>query len=79
MALISEEEKRRLRLSNESIIGTNAMEGQFLDAPTLGLLRRYEEGELDQQGLSAAIDDHVRQLLANREPAQALIAQIDAA
>lgn len=81
MGLISEEEKLRRRESNASILGTNAMEGQFLDDPTLFLLRQFEEGELDQQELSAAINEHVREMLAARQSLQATTAQetVDAA
>jgi hypothetical protein len=63
MAQISEEEKLRRRRVNESVIGTNAMEGLVLDAETLVLMRRYEEGELTPQQLSAEIDRHVDNLL----------------
>lgn len=66
MAVISEEEKLRRRQSNEDVIGTGAMEGQFLDKPTLALMRRFEEGELDRQQLSAAIHLHVQRTLADR-------------
>jgi hypothetical protein len=64
MAGISEDEKLRRRRINESVIGTNAMEGLVLDAETLALMRRYEEGELTRQQLSAEIDLHVEKLLA---------------
>jgi hypothetical protein len=64
MALISEEEKLRRRQSNESVIGTNAMEGLHLDATTLALMDRFAEGELTREQLSAAIDLHVENLLA---------------
>lgn len=66
MAVISEEEKLRRRQSNEDVIGTGAMEGQFLDEPTLALMRRFEEGELDREQLSAAIRLHVQGMLAAR-------------
>jgi len=39
---ISEQEKARRRQINESVIGTNAMEGIVFDAETLALMRRYE-------------------------------------
>ena len=64
MANISEEEKLRRRHINESVIGTNAMEGIIFDAETLTLMRRYEEGELTSQQLSAEINLHVDKLLA---------------
>ena len=64
MADISEEEKLRRRQINESVIGTNAMEGLVLDAETLALMRRYEEGELTSQQLSVEINLHVDKLLA---------------
>jgi len=60
---ISEQEKARRRQINESVIGTNAMEGIVFDAKTLALMRRYEEGELTSQQLSAEIDRHVDKLL----------------
>jgi hypothetical protein len=62
MALISEEEKLRRKQCVESVIGTNAMEGIFLDAPTLGLMRRFEAGEIEIEELSAAIDLHVSEM-----------------
>jgi hypothetical protein len=64
MALISEEEKLRRRQSNEDAIGTLAMEGLSLDAPTLALMRRFEEGEIDREELSAAVRSHVAGLHA---------------
>jgi hypothetical protein len=66
MAHISEAEKLRRRQVNESVIGTNAMEGLELDAETLALMRRFEEGELTRQQLSAEIDLHVEKLLAQQ-------------
>lgn len=65
MAQISEDEKLRRRLINESVVGTNAMEGLTLDAETLALMRRYEEGDLTREQLSAAIDSHVQKLLSD--------------
>lgn len=64
MANISEEEKLRRRQINESVKGTNAMEGIVFDAETLALMRRYEEGELTSQQLSVEINLHVDKLLA---------------
>jgi hypothetical protein len=64
MAVITEEEKLRRRQSNEDAIGTLAMEGLSLDAPTLALMRRFEEGELDREELSAAVRSHVASLHA---------------
>lgn len=66
MAMISDSEKILRRQSNEDVIGTSAMEGQFLDEATLALMRRFEEGELDREQLSAAIRLHVQELLAAR-------------
>jgi hypothetical protein len=66
MAVITEEEKLRRRQSNEDVIGTSAMEGQFLDESTLSLMHRFEEGELDREQLSAAIHLHVQGMLAAR-------------
>jgi hypothetical protein len=73
MARISENEKLRRRRSNESVIGTHAMEGLQLDGPTLDLMRRFEEGEIDRKQLSAAIDLHVQELLAACRTEQAVI------
>jgi len=67
MATISEAEKLRRRQSNEDVMGTSAMEGQYLDEPTLALMRRFEEGEFDREQLSAAIKLHVRAILAARQ------------
>jgi hypothetical protein len=61
---VSEAEKLRRRRINESVIGTNAMEGLTLDAETLALMDRYAEGELTREQLSAGIDRHVDKLLA---------------
>jgi len=71
MAHISEEEKLRRHSSNESVIGTHAMEGMQLDEATLDLMRRFEEGELDRAQLSAGIDLHVQDLLSARRTDQA--------
>lgn len=60
MATISEQEKLRRREVNASVVGTNALEGLTLDRETLGLMRRFEEGEFTRQELSAAIDRHVQ-------------------
>jgi hypothetical protein len=64
MPRISQAEKLRRRRINESVIGTNAMEGLTLDAETLALMDRYAEGELTREQLSAEIDRHVDKLLA---------------
>jgi hypothetical protein len=64
MPAITEEEKLRRRQSNEDAIGTLAMEGLSLDASTLALMRRFEEGELDREELSAAVRSHVASLHA---------------
>jgi Antitoxin VbhA len=66
MASISEAEKLRRRQINESVIGTNAMEGLELDPETLTLMRRFEEGELTRQQLSEEIDLHVKKLLSQQ-------------
>ncbi len=66
MAAISEEEKLNRRNANASVIGTNAMEGLTLDSETLTLMRRFEDGELSRQQLSAAIDLHVASMLSKR-------------
>jgi hypothetical protein len=76
MSQISEEEKLRRRQVNESVLGTNAMEGLTLDAETLALMRRFEEGELTRQQLSAAIDRHVETLLARQGHVPALANRI---
>jgi hypothetical protein len=62
MAIISEQEKLRRRQAVESVIGTNAMEGIVLDAPTRALMRRFEAGEIEIEELSAAIDRHVSEM-----------------
>jgi hypothetical protein len=64
MPTISTAEKLRRHKSNQSVIGTSAMEGIVLDRETLELMRRFEEGELDRAALSAAIQAHVQRLLA---------------
>lgn len=79
MAVITEEEKLRRRQSNEDAIGTHAMEGLFLDAPTLALMRRFEEGELDREELSAAVRSHVLGLHAQNSSAGLAKAIVDAA
>ena len=63
---LSEQERKRRRESNADVLGTNAMEGLLPDDETLALMRRFEEGELDREQLSAAIDKHVAKLLAAR-------------
>jgi hypothetical protein len=68
MAAISEEEKLRRRQGNESILGSWAMEGMTLDATTLALARRFEEGELTREQLGAAIDRHVDAMLRADAP-----------
>jgi hypothetical protein len=78
MAHISEAEKLRRRHINESVIGTNAMEGLTLDAETLALMDRYAEGELTSEQVSAGIRLHVDQLLEARrttkaEPSRTLV------
>ncbi len=72
MPPISEAEKLRRRQVNESVLGTTAMEGLTLDAETLALMRRFEEGELTRQELSVAIDRHVQNLLALQGSPEAL-------
>ena len=64
MASISEAETIRRRQSNESVLGTNAMEGLFPDAATTVLLRRYQQGELTLEQFSTEVDRHARELLA---------------
>jgi hypothetical protein len=39
------------------------MEGLTLDAATLELMRRFQEGEIDLDQMSAGIDRHVEDLL----------------
>ena len=72
MPEISAAEKLRRRESNQSVIGTNAMEGITLDQETLELMRRFEEGDLDRAQLSAAVHAHVKTLLAQRGNTRAL-------
>jgi hypothetical protein len=66
MAAISEQERLRRRNANANVIGTNAMEGLTLDSETLALMRRFEDGELDREQLSSAIDHHVEDMLNKR-------------
>ena len=70
MAAISEDEKLRRRNANASVIGTNAMEGLTFDSETLLLMRRFEEGELNRQQLSAAIDRNVANMLTQHANAR---------
>jgi len=70
MAKISEAEKLSRRLAGESVIGTSAMEGITLDVPTLALMRRFQEGEIDLDQMSAGIDRHVQSLLDARQTRQ---------
>ena len=63
MPEITMAEKLRRQGVNASVIGTNAMEGLELDAETLVLMRRFEDGELNREQLSAAIDLHVEEML----------------
>lgn len=79
MAVITEEEKLRRRQSNEDAIGTLAMEGLSLDAPTLALMRQFEEGELDREELSAAVRSHVASLHARMSSAGIVEAIVGAA
>jgi len=70
MVSISEKEKLGRRLAGESVIGTSAMEGITLDAPTLALMHRFQEGEIDLDQMSAGIDRHVQSLLDARQTSQ---------
>ncbi len=79
MAAITEEEKLRRQRVNASVFGTNAMEGLTLDAETLGLMRRFETGELTREQLSAAIDEHVNAMLSARNIHRERPAAADAA
>jgi hypothetical protein len=63
MPPISEEEKLRRQRSNESVLGSSAMEGLFPDQATQAILRQYENGELSLEQFSQAMDSHARQLL----------------
>ena len=72
MPEISAAEKLRRRESNQSVIGTNAMEGIVLDQQTLELMHRFEEGEFDRAELSAAIQAHVQTILARQGNTRAL-------
>jgi hypothetical protein len=66
MGSISDDEKARRKRVNASVIGTSAMEGVTLDRETLDMMRRFEQGELTRDQLSAGIDAHVEKLLATR-------------
>ena len=77
--MIDAKEQARRRHSNENVIGTSAMEGITLDAETLALMQRFEEGELTRKELSTAIDAHVAQLVsATRVPAENAVVMLDA-
>ena len=65
MGLISEKEQRRRREIVESVIGTNAMEGLFLDAPTLAIMEQFKDGAIEIEELSLAIDRHVQKMIAS--------------
>ncbi len=62
MAVITEEEKLRRRRTVQSVLGTSAMEGVFLDASVLALMVQFEDGMLEIEQLSEAIDLHVREM-----------------
>ena len=64
MPPISEEEKLRRHQSNESVLGTHAMEGLFPDDTTRALLDRYAEGDLTLEQVSEAMDHHAYSLVA---------------
>ncbi len=64
MTNISGEEKLRRHRIVESSIGTNAMEGQMPDALTRDILRQFEEGELNLERFSSAMDSHAHELFA---------------
>lgn len=66
MSQMLEAEKIRRRESNQDVLGSHAMEGIFPDEATISLMRRFEDGELTREELSAAIDCHVQDLLAAR-------------
>ena len=68
MPAITEEEKLRRSRVVESVLGTNAMEGIVLDATTLMLARRFEEGEIEIEQLSSLIDKHIAHLDLSRRP-----------
>jgi hypothetical protein len=78
-APITEEEKRRRRESNASVLGTNAMSGLFPDKETLALMNLYAEGEFTMEELSAEIDLHVKKLLADMRKRAAATTTVDAA
>ncbi|MBB5065359.1 antitoxin VbhA family protein [Granulicella mallensis] len=63
MPKISEAEKNRRHRINESVLGTNAMEGLYPDAETLALLQKYEDGELTGEQLSSALNEHALSLV----------------
>jgi hypothetical protein len=63
MPKISEAEKNRRHRINESVLGTNAMEGLHPDAETLALLQKYEDGELTGEQLSSALNEHALSLV----------------
>jgi hypothetical protein len=63
MSMISESEKQRRRLINESVVGTHIMEGLPPDQETRTLLLKYEEGDLTAEQLSVALHAHAMSLV----------------
>jgi hypothetical protein len=64
MARISEAEKLSRQRSNQSALGTFAMEGLTPDAATLALMQQFEQGDLTLEQFSTAMDTHAQKLLA---------------
>ncbi len=63
MGEITASEKARRHRAVASSVGSLAMEGQRLDAATLDLNRRYVAGELTLDEFSAAIDQHLLEVV----------------
>ncbi len=76
-ATIAEEEKRRRRESNASVLGTHALSGLLPD--TVALMNRYAEGDFTREELSAEIDLRVKNLLVGRRKLAAATITGDAA
>ena len=66
MARISTAEKLSRQRSNQSALGTFAMEGLTADAATLAIMQQFEQGKLTLEQFSAAMDAHAQKLLAEQ-------------
>jgi hypothetical protein len=69
MACIPQAEKLSRQRSNQSSLGTFAMEGLTPDAATLALMQDFEQGDLTLEQFSAAMDSHAQKLFAAQRTA----------